>query len=79
MKLMSIQNVSENDLIGIEFLCFLPCLFLAALVGNMFIMMTFSLRKNQSRKKAESRYQQAFDTFSNHTVPEICRKDKGAA
>jgi hypothetical protein len=45
----------------------------------MFIVMATFLGKNKHRKKAESRYQQAFDTFSNHIVPEICRKDKGAA
>jgi hypothetical protein len=43
----------------------------------MFIVEVSFLCKNKYRKKAESRYQQAFDTFPIHIVPEICRKDKG--
>ena len=57
MILVCVQNVAEDDLIRVEFFRLLLLFLVIALVGNMFIMVTLPLSRNDELKKAESLYQ----------------------
>src|SRR5215203_5441521 len=77
MELVGIQNVSENDLICIKFLRFFFLLVFFALSLNLLVTMTFFLGKRIQTKNAESRYQQAFEPFSDHTYLKFAAKIRG--
>jgi hypothetical protein len=57
MELVGVQDVPENNLVGIKFPGVFALFFLLTLVRNMLIVKVRALAKNKHRKKAESRYQ----------------------
>jgi hypothetical protein len=71
MELISIGYMAKNDFIGVKCLFVFLDSSIAVLTGKR------SIKKNKENQ-AESRSQQAFDPSLQHTLFEICRKDKGA-
>jgi hypothetical protein len=79
MEFMGIQYVVKDHLFGIKGAFFLFHMCIGGRIGlvlGRLVMLCYRHRRQAKGKYAENRYQQGFETFTNHNLPEICRKDK---